>query len=81
MDGSLMTSADLLRALCDFFNDNSDFDNFCRDDATIGLLPSIFQGLHPDHLPTPGRVVSDQLLTMIRWSRKTATRLISMYCY
>jgi hypothetical protein len=79
MDGSLMSSADILRALCSIFNDSAEFDQFCYDDATIGMLPSIFHGLHPEHLPFPGPVVADQLLTMIRWSRKTATRLIQMY--
>jgi hypothetical protein len=79
-DGSLMSSSDILRALVEIFNDSVAFDNFCQDDTTVDSLPSILNGLHPEHLPTPGAVVSDQLLTMIRWSRKTATRLIQMYC-
>lgn len=79
-DGSLMSSSDILRALVEIFNDSVVFDNFCQDDTTVDSLPSILNGLHPEHLPTPGAVVSDQLLTMIRWSRKTATRLIQMYC-
>jgi hypothetical protein len=78
MDGSEMSSSDLLRALADCFNDSDDFDQYCHDDLTIDMLPAIFQGLHPEHLPSPGRVTSDQLMTMIRWSRKTATRLIQM---
>jgi hypothetical protein len=78
MDGSLMTSSELLRSICRIFNESSEFDDFCREDVTITMLPSIFQALHPEYLPTPGPVVSDQLLTMIRWSRKSATRLIQM---
>jgi hypothetical protein len=80
MDGSEMSSGDLLRAITDAFNDSDDFDQYCANDMTMDhcVLPSIFEGLHPDHLPTPGKVTSDQLMTMIRWSRKTATRLIQM---
>ncbi len=78
MDGSEMSSADLLRALADTFNDSSVFDTFCQNDMTADLLPSIFQGLHPEHLPSPGRLTTDQLMTGIRWSRKTSTRLIQM---
>lgn len=78
MDGSEMSSADLLRALAETFNDSEHFDQFCQNDLTVDLLPSIFHGLHPEHLPSPGRVTTDQLMTMIRWSRKTATRLIQM---
>jgi hypothetical protein len=79
-DGSLMSSGEILRALVAIFNESGDFDNFCNNDNTVDMLPSILNQLHPDYLPAPGPVVSDQLLTMIRWSRKTATRLIQMYC-
>ncbi len=75
-----MSSSDILSALVEIFNDSIVFDTFCQDDTTVDSLPSILRGLHPEYLPTPGAVVSDQLLTMIRWSRKTATRLIQMYC-
>jgi hypothetical protein len=78
MDGSEMSSGDLLRALADAFNDSGDFDQHCANDLTTDQLPSILAGLHPEHLPSPGRVTPDQLMTMIRWSRRTATRLIQM---
>lgn len=74
-----MTADQLLAEITRMFNETeSDFDDFTRANTTIDKMPDIFRGIHPEHLPAPGPVTSDQLLTMIRWSRRVSTRLITM---
>jgi hypothetical protein len=76
-----MTADQVFAAITKRFNEDDSFDAFCAGDLTISSAPAlsdIFEGIHPEHLPRPGPVTCEQLLTMIRWSRRVATRLITM---
>jgi hypothetical protein len=76
-----MTSDQVFAEITNKFNTCQSFDDFCAADDTISSHPAlsdIFHGIHPEHLPSPGVVTSEQLSTMIRWSRRVATRLITM---
>ncbi len=76
-----MTADQVFGEITNLFNTCTDFDAFCTSDDTISKSPclsDIFHGIHPEHLPSPGPVTSEQLMTLIRWSRRVATRLISM---
>ena len=76
-----MTSDQVFAEITIKFNTCQDFDAFCAADDTLtshAALSDIFHGIHPEHLPAPGEATSEQLLTMVRWSRRVATRLITM---
>lgn len=76
-----MTSDQVLEQITVMFNTCQGFDDFCASDLTVEQHPGlgdILQGIHAEYLPSPGPVTSEQLLTMIRWSRRVATRLITM---
>jgi hypothetical protein len=76
-----MPADQILEEITRIFNTSQDFDAFCYANTTISSHPAlsdIFHGIHPEHLPGPGQVTSEQLMTLIRWSRRIATRLISM---
>ncbi len=76
-----MSSDQVLTKITELFNTSQGFDNFCIADLTVEQHPAlgdILRGIHAEYVPSPGPVTSEQLLTMIRWSRRVATRLITM---
>jgi hypothetical protein len=73
-------SGDLLTAMCEMFNSNTDFHDYVdAQDTHEAVLPSIIGGLNPSAHPSPGPLFPDQLIQLVNWTRKTTTMLVNKW--
>lgn len=76
----MFRSSALLDQMVEIFNNSDEFDQYVQlDDTHTTCMSDVLGSLDPTARPQPGPLYSEQLLTLINWTRKTTTFLVTKY--